>query len=164
MRQLLDHGLLRAPGPVGILAAQCAKFRGAARVILIDEHAYRLVRLRARPACQSCPLPCSAGHLLGLALLLRYHVLALPSFSIVIGLPLSFRTQWQPAFQALGHGTSQAQRRCSCCAVPRPAPHVLPVCKGLVEGPAAGVSGGAQAHVRKVVPGVETINFREVRP
>ena len=32
------------PGPVGILTAQCALYRGAARVIVIDEHAYRLVR------------------------------------------------------------------------------------------------------------------------
>ncbi|KAK9840659.1 hypothetical protein WJX81_007805 [Elliptochloris bilobata] len=33
-------------GPVGILTAQCAMFRGAARVIVIDEHAYRLVSVK----------------------------------------------------------------------------------------------------------------------
>ena len=35
---------MHAAGPVGILTAHCAVFRGAARVIVIDEHAYRLVR------------------------------------------------------------------------------------------------------------------------
>jgi threonine dehydrogenase-like Zn-dependent dehydrogenase len=33
-------------GPVGILAAQCAFARGASRVIIIDEHAYRLQRAK----------------------------------------------------------------------------------------------------------------------
>ena len=44
-----------AAGPVGILTAQCAMFRGAARVIVIDEHAYRLVR---RPPAAQQPSSC----------------------------------------------------------------------------------------------------------
>ncbi len=95
MQQLRDHGRWRAPGPVGILTTQCAKFRGAARVILIDEHAYRLVRPCARPACQSRPLPRAPAHTPGLAPILKCRMLALDLLLThhMRAPPLSFRTQ-----------------------------------------------------------------------
>ena len=48
-----------AAGPVGILAAHCAVYRGAARVIVIDEHAYRLAR---RPLLRLAAVPRVPAH------------------------------------------------------------------------------------------------------
>lgn len=133
----------RAPGPVGILAAQCAKFRGAARVIVIDEHAYRLVR---RHACT--PRICRAAASL--------CSLCPPLLSL-------FLIQQQVSANVLRHNPYLSTCRYNLLHCSVSFLRAQPVFKRSLGS--KGVDGVCwQAHVRKVVPGTETINFREARP